>query len=158
MSDEDELRLCPSCGKAVASDAHFCEHCNAPLTPHAATDPMGQIYSEGHIWRQAVKRASKPIVVTGMWLLWGPVALVAGIILVIFVWGLFQVILGIDQGGNPDWFEVTFVWLTLFVVFGGMLCIAGVLLFRTTRRFIESRKSGNQQQRAEEGESLESRK
>jgi predicted amidophosphoribosyltransferase len=62
--------VCPNCLAENSTLEHFCHQCGAPLTSHAVTDPMGQVYSEGDTFRKAIEYPRKPIVVVGMWLIW----------------------------------------------------------------------------------------
>ena len=69
--DERGQPLCPNCLAPNRVDAHFCSKCYAPLTVHAATDPMGSIFAYGHVISKAAARPQSRIVVLGMWLIFG---------------------------------------------------------------------------------------
>jgi hypothetical protein len=73
--DEGAVVLCPHCLARNTEDRHFCVQCATPLTAHAAIDPLGRIYATGDTYRKAIASPRKPIVVIGMWLLFGPAAL-----------------------------------------------------------------------------------
>lgn len=77
MWADDAVPLCPNCLAANEPSAHFCVKCGAPLTSHAAIDPMGQVYAQGHIYRQAVGRPASALVLLGVWLIFLPIALAA---------------------------------------------------------------------------------
>jgi hypothetical protein len=63
--------LCPHCLAPVDDLDHFCPACARPITSHATIDPMGQVYSAGHAYRQATE-SPKLITVIGIWLIFGP--------------------------------------------------------------------------------------
>ncbi|QDU72857.1 zinc ribbon domain-containing protein [Mucisphaera calidilacus] len=62
--------LCPHCIKPVEPLDHFCPHCAKPITTHAATDPLGQVYATGSLYRIAADH-KKPnrFLLVGMWAL-----------------------------------------------------------------------------------------
>jgi hypothetical protein len=67
--------VCPHCLIRNSIGRNFCRRCGTPLTSLAVNDPLGKIYSEGDTYRKAIDNPSKPIVLVGMWLLWGPFAI-----------------------------------------------------------------------------------
>lgn len=68
---EQDNIVCPHCIAPVGPFDHFCPHCGGPVTAHASTDPLGQIHSVGRAYRNASKNP-RPIVVVGIWLIFGP--------------------------------------------------------------------------------------
>lgn len=70
-SDRDQP-LCPHCVTAIDRHAHFCPACGGPLTSHASTDPLGQVYAEGYAFRQAVAGRPGVMVLAGVWLIFAP--------------------------------------------------------------------------------------
>jgi hypothetical protein len=54
---------------------HFCRDCGSPLSSHAAFGPFEHLFAEGHIYRRATEQPQKLIVVAGIWLIFGPMAL-----------------------------------------------------------------------------------
>ncbi len=76
--------LCPHCVAPIERSDDFCPTCGGPITSHASIDPLGQIYSAGYAYRQAVAEGPTRIVVLGMWLIFGPQALGA----VLMIYGL----------------------------------------------------------------------
>jgi hypothetical protein len=60
--------LCPKCLKPNPAGTDLCRHCGAPLTSHAATDPVLSIAAEGHVVRSAVAGPNRPIILVGIWL------------------------------------------------------------------------------------------
>jgi hypothetical protein len=67
--------ICPNCLSPNAKGSHQCGHCATALTSYAEIDPMGQIYAQGDVFRKAVGKPRKPIVLIGMWLILGPNAI-----------------------------------------------------------------------------------
>jgi hypothetical protein len=59
--------------------AHFCAKCGAPLSSYAATGPFESIFAEAHVYRSAAERPRNLVVVIGMWLIFGPVGLSGGV-------------------------------------------------------------------------------
>jgi predicted amidophosphoribosyltransferase len=51
-----ERELCISCLEENEPGAHFCRHCNTPLTSYAATAPFESLFAEGDFWRKAASR------------------------------------------------------------------------------------------------------
>jgi len=77
----DEKKLCVSCMFPNDPDDHFCAKCGAPMTSYAAIGPFESLFAEGYVYRQAVERPRKFIVVLGMWLIFGTVAIVSTVLL-----------------------------------------------------------------------------
>lgn len=73
--------LCPQCLEPNPEDRHFCRRCATPLTSYAAIDPLGSIYAAADTYRKAIANPRSPIVLIGMWLLFGPTALISLLIL-----------------------------------------------------------------------------
>ena len=70
-SSRVDTLLCPHCLVEIEEHTHFCPKCLAPLTSHAATDPIGWIWSMGYLLRTGIKSPRSPIVLIGFWLLFG---------------------------------------------------------------------------------------
>ena len=68
--------LCPNCMTPNQSHAHFCFKCNAPLTPHAATDPIARIAATAFVYRKASARPQRRLVLIGMWLIFAPLFII----------------------------------------------------------------------------------
>ena len=79
----EEKPLCLSCMFPNDPSAHFCSKCGAPLTSYASTGPFESLFAEGNVYRQAVERPRSLIVVFGIWLIFGPMALGAVVLLFI---------------------------------------------------------------------------
>jgi len=84
----DEKQLCMNCVSPNEPAAHFCVKCGAPLSSYAAIGPFESLFAEGHIYRQAAARPRKLIVVLGICLIFGTMALV----------GVLFVMMGRDEG------------------------------------------------------------
>jgi hypothetical protein len=76
MEENAELPVCLKCFQPNTPDKHFCVHCNAPLTTFATTAPYEHILAGGFAVRTASNAPTKPIILIGMWLLFGPAFLV----------------------------------------------------------------------------------
>ncbi len=70
----EEKQLCIHCLFPNSLIANFCVECGAPLTSYAATGPLERILAEGHLYRTAVEKPRKPIVLFGIWILFGAMA------------------------------------------------------------------------------------
>ena len=76
-----EKQLCLSCTTPNEPVAHFCIKCGAALSSYASTAPFESRLATGSLFRQATERPRRFIVVLGMWMICGAMA-VAGVILV----------------------------------------------------------------------------
>lgn len=73
--------MCTSCLAPNDARANFCSKCGAPLTAYAAIGPFESLLAQGYAVRQAAERPRRPIVLLGIWLVFGPVALVGALML-----------------------------------------------------------------------------
>ncbi|MEQ9460847.1 MAG: hypothetical protein RIG82_07840 [Phycisphaeraceae bacterium] len=64
--------LCPHCLAAVGRFDHFCPECARPITAHASTGPLEQVYAAGSAYRGAVDGSPRFVVVLGLWLVFAP--------------------------------------------------------------------------------------
>lgn len=78
---EEEIPLCTSCLAPNDARANFCSKCGAPLTAYAAIGPFESLFAQGYAVRQAAERPRRPIVLLGIWLVFGPAALVGALML-----------------------------------------------------------------------------
>jgi hypothetical protein len=125
--------ICPKCLEPLVADEHFCARCGAPLTVQATANPYDQIQAEGYVYREGSRHPDKPIVVAGMWLLWGPclLALVAVDIYVVVN------IRSIIREARQMWSFGEYAIITAIAgacAFGQW--VSGVILFRTTRNYL----------------------
>src|SRR5436190_19033863 len=134
--DRPDEVICPGCGRFNAEGTHFCEHCGAPLTVHATTDPVGTIYAEGYAARRALEQPPKRIIVVGIWLWMLPLAIVS-------LGGLF-VSIGMFVYGvlNLDLNEVVGALLAVLPSSVG-LWISCTFLSRVTRRALQAKAALN---------------
>lgn len=73
--DCDSSQLCPGCMEINEPRAHFCTGCGAPLSSYAATAPFERIMAEGHAYRSAVENPRSPVILAGIWMIFGTMAL-----------------------------------------------------------------------------------
>lgn len=71
----EEGVICPKCLLSNSPAAAFCADCGAPLGRMATIDPIQHIYAEGFSYRAAVDGPPSRIILLGMWLLFGPTAI-----------------------------------------------------------------------------------
>lgn len=71
-----EQELCPQCLEQNQPGTNFCRNCGAPLSAYAATGPFERLFAEGNAYRQAAEQPHRPIVVLGIWLIFGIGALI----------------------------------------------------------------------------------
>ena len=113
-ADSDEKQLCVSYMFPNEPAAHFCAKCGAPLTSYAATGPFEHLFAEGHAYRQAAERPRSFIVVLGIWLIFGMMALAGAALLFI----------GREVG------------IEYIVVGAFLLPISLVMIWKTTRSYL----------------------
>lgn len=112
--EAEEQELCTQCLTANRPGTHFCRGCGSPLTAYAATGPLEHVFAEGHVYRRATEQPQRFIVVFGMWLIFGIMALI-GAVIAFLSWGT----------GDP-----------LTVLLGiGMLAISVAMIVKTTRSY-----------------------
>jgi len=90
------------------------------MSSYASTAPFESVFSEGHVYRSAVERPHKPIVLLGIWVLFGCLSLTGALLLY----------LGMTSTGIPS------ALMGLF-----LSVISLVIIFRTTRNYLSARKS-----------------
>lgn len=93
------------------ASANFCAKCGAPITSYAATGPFESLFAEGHVYRQAVEKPRRFVVVLGIWIIFGPMALT----------GVAVLFISREAGG--------LIAGTLF------LAIPSVMIWKTTRNY-----------------------
>jgi len=64
-----------------ATTADFCAKCGAPLSSYATTAPFERLFAEGHVYRQAAERPHRPVILIGVWALFGTVGAVGAVLL-----------------------------------------------------------------------------
>ena len=130
---EEGKLMCPGCCALNDENHHFCEVCGKPLTAIATSDPLGQVYSHGDMYRRLVSwREGKLnwVVFAGLWVLFGP-----GVI-----WGLYALAsrLGItwEIGVNKSPVETNNTWPAYWIGFAVELVTyiaCAIILIRATR-------------------------
>ena len=127
--NQSQLLICTSCGKPAEPRQYICEHCSAPLTPYAHSDPVMGIMARGFAAHKATTAAHKPIIVVGMWLWMVPM----------FFIGIGLTVLGIGtlaeefrRGNLRGLFGLPVAALGVAFVW-----IASTILIRTTRSFFD---------------------
>lgn len=109
-----EKQLCISCMTPNDSSAHFCVKCGAPLTSYASTGPFESLFAEGSVYRSAAERPQKLVVVLGVWLIFGIMALAS----------IFLILIGRDNG-------------FAYLVFGAFLLpISVMMIWKTTQNYL----------------------
>lgn len=68
----DAVPVCPHCLHPIEPLTHFCPQCNGPVSAHASMDPLGQVYSAGRFYRQAVSGRPGRLTAVIIWLIFGP--------------------------------------------------------------------------------------
>ena len=87
-SDSFENELCICCLQPNIPLVKFCRHCRAPLHPLAAMQPYERIYATGFVWRSAVLKPRKLIVVIGIYLYFLPTFLYSILMLKLIFGGI----------------------------------------------------------------------
>ena len=80
VNSQELLPSCPNCLEENLPTTHFCPNCGMPLTHYAFTAPLERIWALGWILRHAVSRPIPPIVLWGVWFIFGPGILFLGIL------------------------------------------------------------------------------
>jgi len=101
--------------------AHFCTKCGAPLSSYASTGPFESLFAEGSVYRQAAEHPQKLIVVLGVWMIFGMMAL-AGFYI---IW--------LSQSSSD-----AAVALKIFGAFVGLalLAVSGTMIWKSTRNYL----------------------
>lgn len=131
-----EVALCPGCLTPIPPHEYFCEKCGLPLTSAATTLPMERIRSTGEMIRRGYDRP-KPIVLIGVWLIFGPPA-------VILIFLIFWFPVQPPRTLN----DLPFAALSIVLELGSVVMLCSIL-WRTTSRFITAQPVAE----SEEGES-----
>jgi len=120
LSEPNEEQLCTSCATANEPTADFCIKCGAPLSSFSMIAPFERMFAEGFIYRQAANHPRSLITVLGVWLIFGMLALVGLVVMVL----PFQ-----SRGGG-------LVAIIVTVVFGAaMIAVSFVMIWKTTRNY-----------------------
>ncbi len=122
--NDSEILVCFSCAGLNRADAHFCQHCQVPLSTHATTDPILSIRSRGYALSKGSSKQQKPIVLIGMLLWVGPVFLGSFLL-------LCEMIIPHSIRHPPD--RIENLLLIVFVAF--ITWITGAILYKTLTNY-----------------------
>jgi hypothetical protein len=141
-SGKEDSLICPHCIAPIGPFDHFCPHCGGPVTAHASMDPIGQIWSTGRAYQNAIKRP-RLIAVFGMWLIFGtqlPVVVLA------FELTLSNLIAPGHTYRYGDGSQMTPMsdWRTLesfkLLASAALLCLYVTILWKVTARYVRARR------------------
>jgi hypothetical protein len=124
LPEAKETQLCVSCMAPNEPSAHFCAKCGAPLTSYASTGPFESLFAEGSVYRSAVERPQKPIVVFGVWLIFGTMT-VAGIL-----------IASLNLSDMDIWGRMIGVLIGVALV-----TVSATMIWKTTRNYLARKKT-----------------
>ena len=120
--------ICPSCSRPIGQADDFCPKCGTALTTFATTDPILSIRAEGNMIRKAIEKPT-PIVLIGMWLLFGPP------LATLLMWIAFFLVYSIEN----------VFWLLMVVPLGFFAWVYWSIVQRVTHRFMETRNKPEKQ-------------
>lgn len=114
--DGTGAELCPCCLQEVASLDFLCPHCGAPVSGLAGFMPWERFLAQGYIYRQAVAKPRRPVVLVGMWLVFSPPLITSAFLL--------------GQVARGTHFDDVDLGLRAF-----SLCVSVAALYQTTRNY-----------------------
>lgn len=123
LPETQEMQLCVSCTAPNEPSAHFCAKCGAPLSSYASTGPFESLFAEGSVYRQAAERPQKLVVVLGVWLIFGTMAL----------GGLFIGGLSFNAG--------TWGRLVGILIGVALVAVSATMIWKTTRNYLARKKT-----------------
>ena len=120
-SENIEIALCPSCMAGNLPTFDFCDNCGCPIGRFVNLDPLKRIYSQGWLYRRSASGRIPPIVLMGIWLIFGSDILTSA---------LFLALSRSSEGvaGDPC------VWATL-----PFTLLYAAILYRVTRNYLRWR-------------------
>ncbi len=124
IDGDQAVTHCPGCLDVNPPEAAFCNRCGMPIGMIATLDPLQSIYATGWAYRRAISGGRWPFAFWGMVLIFGPTAVLSGIVLV----SASQVL----SSGQ----EVVF-WIISFLL--GALNVA--ILYRVTKAYLRHLRS-----------------
>ena len=122
---QPEEALCPNCLTPNDPRAYFCRKCATPMSSFAVMDPIGSIWARGDTWHKAASRPTRPIILLGMWLMFGPLAL-------FLLW--FLLFYMFDEGTGLEAVITLGLVISLFVLYS-------TILLKTTRNYLRLKAS-----------------
>ncbi len=75
-------KSCPNCLTVNDNTVDFCSECGHPIGSMVNLDPVGQIKSQGHLFREATNKPRSLFIIIGLWIYFG--LTIVGMTLVIF--------------------------------------------------------------------------
>jgi hypothetical protein len=138
----DVAIVCPQCLEPNPEDRHFCRRCATPLTAYASIDPLGQIYAAADTYRKAIANPRRVIVILGLWLLFGPAALIYLLLVATNIGSLFG-----SDGGFGDVAALVSAMAPPILLLHAT--IAAIILFRSTNNMLRLRREQGSAERQE---------
>jgi hypothetical protein len=122
--------ICPKCFTPISGSENFCRTCGLPLT---LLGPFEQVRAIGDAYRVATDTPRKPIVVVGMWIIFGPPLFFFLAFGVYCLADIREVIASIRSSDDLVRF------LFLVAMFSGLAFICVRMLYKTTRSYLRLR-------------------
>ncbi len=116
--DGTGIELCPSCLQGVSYADSLCPHCGAPVSGTSGMAPWERTLAEGFIYRSAVAKPTKPIVLIGVWVIFFPSLVFNGLLM-----------MHEAKGGTME------TGYLLFSLFGAIISVAA--LYQTTLNYFK---------------------
>lgn len=129
LKPEEEM-LCPHCLRPTDPISHFCNHCAGPTSMHASIDPLGQVYSAGHTYRNCTEKPTRFITVLGLWLVLGPQ-----------IFALIFIALAIPWMWVRQENSIVINGALGILISLGMCFLYGLVLYKTTRSYQKYKRS-----------------
>ena len=123
--------ICPYCCIPNARQQDFCRSCATPLTAYATIAPLAQVYCQGDAYRKSVSNPYKPIVLIGIWLLFGPMGVGVTYLAIVSLVTPFKK----PVQGTSELIAILFSLL----FYGSAAFIFDTILYRTTQNFFRIR-------------------
>ena len=118
-----ELPVCPNCMAPGSPFDGFCRECGCPLSPLTGFDPIGMIWSQGFVFRQAATGRVSKMTAVLLWLWLGPAPLAyAGSV----IWW---------AAAGPSRSSV----VGALAVFARVFLLPSLLLYRVTANYLRQR-------------------
>ena len=127
--DGDSSPVCPACLAPLPTNALVCPKCLAPVDSIATLDPIGRVWSYGHIYSRATRGPRSLVVPLGATAIGGPVAIG-------WIWAIAHLI----SGGEPA-AETGFAERSLSVLLLPVGVAYGVWLFKVWANYFRSHRS-----------------
>jgi len=118
--------VCPKCSSPISGRENLCGQCNAPL---GLLGPYEQVLAVGAAYRTASDSPQKPIVVLGMWIIFGPPLFACSAGILFGIANMPELVKGMRSGSDA----VTFLFAAGFVI--GLAAISARILYKTTMNY-----------------------